>query len=492
MAMIAHLVVPAQDCQSICWNHDITIVNRSVFEADDSRQEVERMMEAVIPHAQASRVEGAARAPLLLAGLALLVVAISLGVSSLTLLKLGINYGEAGGSLAAKIHPATYLLAVALVTRIILQRHPARFLIEAGASHRGTMIFMWIVASLLAYAAVNLHVPLSSLIDTFIFPIMALLLLDGIDERNARLLAFLIHAIFAANAILALVEMASGWRLTPVIALGVDLSVADKRSSALFGHPLGNAMLTGLYVTVLSVGGGRDLPSWMRPMALGLQLAAMVSFGGRLATVTMLGLLVLATLRTAMRVLSGQRFRISTAASVLGLLPLVIVALLGIYATGFFDQLIGRFVSDNRSAEARVVMFELIPRFPLFQLLFGPDQDLLNSLKWTEGIEFGIESFWVSFVLTYGAVPSLLFFFGFGAFCLDLARHSGKGAAWAIAYFLIVASGSLSIGDKTLAFGALVILAMILLRAPMSRRSQLPWPRRDGAPEPAMRPEIRD
>jgi len=107
----------------------------------------------------------------------------------------------------------------------------------------------------------------------------------------------------------------------------------------------------------------------------------------------------------------------------------------------------------------------------------------LNSLMWTEGTEYGIESFWVSFVLTYGAVPSLLFFFGFGAFCLDLLRHAGKAGIWTIAYFLIVASGSLSIGGKTLALGALTIVNMILLRAPVSERGGLAWPCRDGAPE---------
>jgi hypothetical protein len=440
-------------------------------------------MRVAFPPAQTMRMGNTARSPLILAALTLSAVGTAFGLSSFALIRLGINYAEAGGSLAAKVHPATYVLAVALLARVLLQKHPTRFLIAAAARHQGATIFLWTVVTLLAYVAANLHVPLSSLVDTFVFPIMALVLLDGIDERNARLLARLIHAIFAANAVLALFEMASGWRLTPLIALGVDLSNTDHRSSALFGHPLVNAMQTGFYVIALAVGGGRDLPFWMRPIAILLQLAAMVSFGARLAMVTTLGLIVLVTLRAAGGILAGRRFRMSTAACFLGLLPLTMLALAGAYAAGFFDQLVERFVSDNRSTEARILMFELIPRFPVFQLLFGPDQDLLNSLMWTEGTEYGIESFWVSFVLTYGAVPSLLFFFGFGAFCLDLLRHAGKAGIWTIAYFLIVASGSLSIGGKTLALGALTIVNMILLRAPVSERRGLAWPCRDGAPE---------
>jgi hypothetical protein len=96
---------------------------------------------------------------------------------------------------------------------------------------------------------------------------------------------------------------------------------------------------------------------------------------------------------------------------------------------------------------------------------------------WTEGIEFGIESFWVSFMLTYGILPSLLFFAGFCAFLFDLRRHAGKGALWTIVYVLIVASGSLSLGGKTLAVGALVIIDLILLRAPPKGIAALAWPR---------------
>jgi hypothetical protein len=406
------------------------------------------------------RIRGAeARAPRTLLGLTLIAIASALALSPFALTRLGINYGDTGGSLAAKIHPATYVLVAALLARLILHKHPARSLIAAVFRHRGAAIFLWMVASLIAYVAVNLHLPLSSLLDTFLFPIMALILLDGIDEKSARLLARLVHAIYAANAALALFEMASGWRLTPLI----------------------NAMLTGLYVVVLAAGGGRDLPGWARFPAMILQMAAMVAFGGRLATVTMLLLLGLLALRGLGLILAGRRFNTSSAAVYLTLLPVMIVALVGAYGSGFFDQFIERFNNDDRSAQARVIMFDLFSHFSCFQLLFGTDPDLLSSVKWTEGIEFGVESFWVSFCLTYGAIPSLLFFFGLFAFCLDLWRHSGKGSVWTIVYFLIVISGSLSIGDKTLALGVLVIANMILLRAPAKERMEFAWPRTRGA-----------
>jgi hypothetical protein len=416
-------------------------------------------------------------APLLLLGLTLVAVTVTFVLSPFALERLGINYVETGGPLFEKIHPATYLMAMALLARLALERHPTRFLVAAMMRRRGATIFLWTVASLIAYAVANLHVPISLLVDTFVFPLLVLALLDGIDETSARLLARLIHVIFAANAVLGLFEMAAGWRLTPIIIRDLDLTTLETRSSALFGHPLANAILTGLYAIILAVGGGRDLPGWARFPVMALQLAAMFCFGGRLATVATLFLITLLGLRQLGLILAGRRFR-AGAALYLAALPAMLVAVAGAYAGGFFDVLLDRFVSDQGSAQVRVVMLELFSHFTWYQLLFGPDQDLLHSVMFTEGTELGVESFWVSFLLTYGAVPSLVFFLGFGAFLFDLSTYARRGVGWAIVYFLIVVSGSLSIGDKTLALGAMVVLAMILLRPPETERAALAWPRR--------------
>ena len=96
-------------------------------------------------------------------------------------------------------------------------------------------------------------------------------------------------------------------------------------------------------------------------------------------------------------------------------------------------------------------------------------------------VDVGIESFWISFILTYGLLPSLFFFAGLGAFLFDLWRRAGQGAPWTIAFFLIVASGSLSIGAKTLALGSLVIINLTLLRAHTAAPAALAWPRTGGA-----------
>jgi hypothetical protein len=126
------------------------------------------------------------------------------------------------------------------------------------------------------------------------------LLLNGLEERIARALAIMLVAIFAADALLALVEFSTGWRLIHIeVPEGVtadptrtdlvfdwraDLA-SDWRATALFGHPLENAMLMGAFLICLVSRGTAWLGSGLR-FGLGvLALLAMFAFGGRVSLV---------------------------------------------------------------------------------------------------------------------------------------------------------------------------------------------------------------
>src|SRR5438045_1573292 len=88
---------------------------------------------------------------------------------------------------------------------------------------------------------------------------------------------------------------------------GIELT-GDWRSTALLGHPLANAVVTGVYILVLAVGGGRDLPDVLRPMLVVVQLAAMFAFGGRASFVLLVAMLGFLGLQAAWRIAAGKRF----------------------------------------------------------------------------------------------------------------------------------------------------------------------------------------
>jgi len=394
--------------------------------------------------------------------LRLLSIVLVLAVSPAALTALGSDYQESQGTLLGKIHPATYIMLLTLLV-LACRAGPSRFLASTVSRHPGAVALAWGVATLLAYDVLFIKAPLSSLVDTFVSPIAALIVFDRIGPGDGRKLSNLLHAIFLANGLLALFEMASGWRLTPLVVDG-ELLENETRSSALMGQPLANAIMTGAYIIILARGGDRALPTWLRGALIALQLAAMVPMGGRAASLATLGILSVLALRQLALLLMGKRFTRIAALAVVLIVPAAIAVMAIAYDQGFFDILIDRFNSDNRSAETRVIMFQLFSHFPWFELLFGPDQQQLASLMWTEGTEYGIESFPVALCLTYGILPASMLMLGLAIFAFDVIRSTRPGAAISLAFFFVVAATSLSLGGKTVGLASIVIMNMVLLR----------------------------
>jgi len=60
------------------------------------------------------------------------------------------------------------------------------------------------------YVVAIARTPVTPLIDTFLLALVLTPLLNGLEERIARALAIMLVAIFAADALLALVEFSTG------------------------------------------------------------------------------------------------------------------------------------------------------------------------------------------------------------------------------------------------------------------------------------------
>ena len=305
--------------------------------------------------------------------------------------------------------------------------------------------------------------PFTPVIDTFLMPMVLLVMARGLEESAKARLARLLHLVFSANALLALYEYLTGNRLTPYVA-GTLLILDDWRSTALFGHPLGNAILTGSYLVALCAGAARDIAPALRPIQLGLQLAAMVAFGGRTSLVLVLAFVAIAAMARVLGILRGRTVSLPGVALALMGAPVFFYALFVVASSGFFDQLLLRFVDDNGSAKARLVMLHLFELIPVRDIILGPDPAYLSSLLRQEGTEYGLESFWLATILSYGLIASLIFFAGLLAFCADLVRASRPQAAWVLIFFFLIASTSVSLSAKTVVFGMLASVVLLMLR----------------------------
>ncbi len=412
--------------------------------------------------------------------LTLLSIVVLFAVSSLVLSAVGINYDTSGGSALEKIHPGTFIAILALALRLASSPHPFALLWRLMTAQFGLLFFIGVYLFATIYTVLFLKVPQTPMVDTFLLPIVFTLLLQDLDERSARFLALLLGVLLCANAFIALAEYLLHWHLvafkTPegvtadprrtdlVFDWRATLDI-EWRATALLGHPLQNGLIISAFILILESAGSSWIPAFIRFPLLLLEMASMVTFGSRVSLVlTIIFTALIASYRIAIFLMHRQRVGLKI--SIIAVLFPPILAGFSAYLaeTGFFDRLIERFSDDAGSAETRVRMFEMFRPIGLYDLLFGPDQAVVTTWQRLEGLEFGIESFWVGMPLTYGLVISVFIFAGLAAFSLALIKMSGKGASVILLVFFLTASTSASLAQKTPALGMATVMILLFLR----------------------------
>ncbi len=384
-------------------------------------------------------------------------------ISNLAMAMFGLAYETAGGAQWEKIAPATYFALAALLALFVSRPGLAAFADEIVRRHKGLIVFFLCWAALFGYIVKFHGSPLTATFDTFLLPMALFLVLPRLPGVTQRHMALFLHAFMALNALIGLTEFAAGFRLTPIVAQGIEIT-SDYRSSALLGHPLNNAAMAACYALILLLGGGRDLSPGWRTAAFLLQLPALAVFGGRFATVAFVAFVAVIAVRYVIQICAGAKFSRNAAAAMLVITPVLIVGTILMVTEGFLDKFLLRFVEDDGSAASRLIMFDLIGKIPFEQLLVGANPDVVATLQRTEGIAFGIESFWVGFIAYYGILISVPFFAGLIAFLTGLARQTARGSGWAILLFVLILSTSASLSGKTTSFGQFTAMLLLLMR----------------------------
>ncbi len=388
-------------------------------------------------------------------------------VSPMMLYDWGLKYAEEGGNPIDKVHPGTWLALMAFLAAGVGRGNPM-FMFDEFVRSRAMALYMFAVAILFAFTIEARKAPFTPWIDTFVLPALLAILIGRMTETDKARSATIIHLVMIANALLGLYEYQTGYRLTSYVA-GQFTIEGEWRATALLGHPLVNALLTGAHVLSLALGGGKEIPAWLRPFVMALELVAMIAFGGRSSLVLTLAVLGCVAMLHLGRFLSGARFSPLSASLAFLTLPVVGAVFVNGASAGFFDRMLERFADDNGSASARVTMFRLFDYISWEGIIFGPDPAPIGPLQRALGIEYGIESFWIAFIIMNGLVVSLVFFVGLIAFSLRLAFVTRPSTYVLLGFFYFTVSTSVSISAKTTAFGAYVALVLLMMRAPARR-----------------------
>jgi hypothetical protein len=325
----------------------------------------------------------------------------------------------------------------------------------------GALVFMIAIALLGCFIVIDERHGIATVFDTYLLAVMLGLITTELDARQLGRVEVLIHVLLAANALLALAEYLIDYRVFPYRFDGVAMDW-DRRSTGLLGHPLENAQMTGAYIMVLVAGGGVKMPKLMRLPATLLQLAAMVPLGGRTALVVTVGLLALWTVPRVVYALRGGRMSLPAVAAVASLTPIFVLAI-GLFAIGgFFNVVLERFANDGGSAHTRLEMFEIFDYLSLRDIFVGTNADLIDSIRRTHGLEWGIENPVIRLLLYQGVAITTFLMVGFVLFLTEIGRQLRRGSAMPFIFFLIVINSYESISNKSIMFGQFVVLMIVM------------------------------
>ena len=392
-----------------------------------------------------------------------LVTTLLLTVAGPALMALGWQYAESGGNPLEKIHPATLVAFVVLAFSLLARANPLAPVFELLIQRPGLTFYLVAVLLMILHSIFVVERAFTIYIDTFLLPAVLYMLLCGLSEKRSKTLALTVHVLILANGILGLTEFALGFRTFPLIVEGIDVS-EEWRSSALLGHPLAAAQMTGCYILMLVMGGARDLPVFMRSVAFVISALSMVVFGGRAATAFLLVMLALLGLRRAFRLLRGGTLDHRSVIAGLITLPIAALVIVGLMEYGFFDGFLSRIADDAGSASTRIEMFELLRHLTWTEFFLKPDPAVIGTWASILGLDYGIESFWLSMVLAHGFIAAAFFFIALYFFCREVITASGRGAISLFIYYFAVASTSLSLSAKTVGLAIFVMMVLLLLR----------------------------
>jgi hypothetical protein len=396
--------------------------------------------------------------------LTLISVALTFTVSSMLLATLGYHYETSGGLPFEKFHPGTLVLLAAFAL-LVVEDGPERTLGLLLRDHRLAVIYVGCLAFYMLYVPLVLGRPVTFIVDTLMAPAVAAVLLARTDARTLHRMGRLIHGLMAVNAAIGSLEALLKWRLVPFY-IGDVLVDFDWRSTALLGHPLQNAGVTAVYALLLLTGLRGALPArWALPAFL-RQLAALPAFGGRTAAVALTVAAGLWLGAQGLLLLAGRRFAVANLLWIALLCPVLAGAVWLVSDSAYVTLFVDRFLDDSGSAETRVRMLSLFGEFSWGDLFIGPDPKTLEALQFREGLELGLESFIVAFLLTSGIFASSVLFFGLGLFLIRiglLVPWQGK-AALGLCLFLNATSTGFASKSTSLELVVTLLLVMTWTR----------------------------
>lgn len=353
---------------------------------------------------------------------------------------MGVKYVSEGGTPLLKIHAYSYIILLATVfftlkegVKVQLQRLDT---LKASWILSVILVSFVIVYGLARYGTSGM----AYIVDTFLTPLLFLLLLTRLNADECLRLVSLIAFLLLFNSTIAILEFISSTRVVDV----EFSSFGYFRSSALLTHPLNNALITaGLTLLVFNKS---RIPSIIY---LAITLLAMFAFGGRAA----LGILLVFSLIASIPYIFGfftngidisrQRFAVMLCILYFSIIIVGFVLI----ESGITERIISKLHVDG-SASARFTVFYLLEQLTPSEWLLGASNNLQSAIELYLGISV-IENFVIAWIYKFGLLGMIPLLTMVLLTLYSLSFKSRGLAYFSVLIFLIVSTSNNSLSTKT-------------------------------------------
>ena len=400
-------------------------------------------------------------------------VILYLTLGTFVLLWLGVRYEADGGIPFVKIYPGTYLILAAVLWRLLSTDHPLRTMGQLARSRPGLWLYCGGMAVIFVYAlAIRGLSGVAFLVDAYVAPGLLALLLSQAPAKFLRFLATLMIALLTVNAACGIIEARLHQHLFPYIIDGQQINETYFRATAFNGHPLRNAMLTGIAMLAVTAA---PWPMLVRVGLLSVLGMGLFAFGGRAALiVSALGCMLIIgrelrqSASTDPRVF-GRKVLVLTMTTLVVLVTVAFVFGL----TGFGARIRAGEIADSSSA-ARLQVFEIFKLTDLEGLLGGYSAKSIDAMAKVSGL-IAVENFWVYQLLFLGLIGFVIWLPAFISGLASVWHHAGFAGRVIVVCFLLIASSNNSLAKKdsslSLAFAFAIAAAVPEWRAMRAGRT---------------------
>ena len=389
-------------------------------------------------------------------------VALYILLSAPALLRIGIPYDAPYGPPFAKFHPGTYCLLLAWFVALASHGNPLQVMGAQLARHR--LLAAYFISMVLVFVwAVFRHGTSGAafIVETLWMPAIAAFTLYLLDVIRHRQIVQGVMLLLACNSVLAIVESLSQTRLTP-LNIGRDDIIAEAyfRSSAFFGHPLNNALITVSLLPAITL-----LP-WSLFSRVTLALTLMLSvlaFGGRASLV--LGLLIYGGYAGCRVFFDVVRRRFSYLQLTGGSLAFMLGAtmLAGVVAATGLGERIFKNLQWDSSAGVRLRVWDAFAYISNADLWMGMAPAQIDHISVRLGLDpryEAIENFWIYLFLQLGVIGFAPFVAGLLCLVVTMWRVTTPTMRAAIVLYFVSASTGNTLASKTI---SLLLLVLVML-----------------------------